>query len=122
MKAFAIAIFFVAGSAIAAGSPQFPVDLNAPGVLERLKAERPKHYEAVTEILRASEKMPCKESELKILKAKFNMADLACHALLMTSYPAKRRVNFVYDGTSYVAQVSVIDSSGGVVPAKGEAR
>ena len=98
------------------------VDLDRPGVLDQLKVERPKHYEAVTEVLRASERMPCREGEMRVLKAKFELKELACNALLMTSYPPKRRVNFEVEGTAYVAVVTVKGTEGRAVPAKGEAR
>jgi hypothetical protein len=121
-RILAIASLLAAGAAMAAGSPQYPVDLDRPGVLEQLKAERPKHYEAVTEVLRVSESLPCEDRQVMAIKARFDIRELACAALIMTSYPPKRRVNFQYDGTSYVAVVTLQGTEGRVLPAKGEAR
>jgi hypothetical protein len=98
------------------------VDLDRPGVLGRLKVERPKHYEAVTEVLRASERMPCKDGEMRVLKAKYDLRELSCNALLLASYPPQRRVNFEVEGTAYVAVVTVKGTEGRAMPAKGEAR
>lgn len=67
------------------------VDLDQPGTLDRLKVERPRQYEAVAEVLRASERMPCKEGEMRVLKAKYDLREMSCNAILMTSYPSTRR-------------------------------
>ena len=98
------------------------VDLDQPGRLDRLKVERPKQYEAVTEVLRASERMPCKEGEMRVLKAKYDLREMSCNAILMTSYPPKRRVTFELEGTSYVSVVTVKGTEGRATPAKGEVR
>src|SRR5437763_10691796 len=42
-----------------------PVDLNQPGVLEALKVERPRHYEAVSEALAVAERLPCKDRDMQ---------------------------------------------------------
>ena len=120
MRLLAIAAILSIGPAIAVAAAT--VDLDQPGVLDQLKVERPKHYEAVNEVLRATERMPCKDTEMRVLKAKFDLKELSCNALLMTSYPPKRRVNFAVEGTSYVAVVTVKGTEGRAMPAKGEAR
>ena len=122
MKVLALAAFLsIIPFAVAEARPA-QVDLDQPGVLDRLKAQRPKHYEAVTEVLRASGRMPCRTGELQVLKAKFDIKELSCNALLMTSYPPKRRVNFQLEGESYVSVVTVKGIEGRAMPAKGEAR
>jgi len=98
------------------------VDLDQPGTLDRLKVERPRQYEAVAEVLRASERMPCKEGEMRVLKAKYDLREMSCNAILMTSYPPKRRVTFELEGTSYVSVVTVKGTEGRAMPAKGEGR
>ena len=98
------------------------VDLDQPGMLDRLKVERPRQYEAVAEVLRASERMPCKEGEMRVLKAKYDLREMSCNAILMTSYPPKRRVTFELEGTSYVSVVTVKGTEGRAMPAKGEGR
>ena len=98
------------------------VDLDQPGTLDRLKLERPRHYEAVTEVLRASERMPCKEGEMRVLEARYDLRETSCSAILMTSYPPKRRVTFELEGTSYVSVVTVKGTGGRAMPAKGEGR
>ena len=47
---------------------------------------------------------------------------MSCNAILMTSYPPKRRVTFELEGTSYVSVVTVKGTEGRAMPAKGEGR
>lgn len=114
MKSLFLAVaILAAASAVAA-----PVDLDAPGVLDQLKASQPKHFEAVTEILRTAERLPCKDREIRALKARFDVRELECYATIMTSYPPKRRVSFSYDGTAYVAVVTLRGTEARVTPAR----
>jgi hypothetical protein len=105
-------------SAGAAGDAWHPIDLNRPGALEQLKVERPRHYMAISEVLRAAERVPCKDHELETLSARFDVREMACNFLLMTSDPPKRHLSFELEGTRYVAVVTVKDTGGRVVHAK----
>ena len=114
----AVLVSSVVASVGAAGTSSQPVDLNRQGALEELKLERPKHYAAITGVLRAVERMPCERGELETLKARFEIAELACSIPLMTSYPPKRHLSFELEGTHYVATVTLQDAAGQVVPVR----
>jgi hypothetical protein len=95
-----------------------PIDLDRPGALDQVKRERPKQFEAISEVLRAAERLPCKEGELRTLRTRFDVRELACTMLLMTSYPPKRRVIFALGDERYVAVVAMKDAGGKLLPAK----
>jgi hypothetical protein len=56
--------------------------------------------------------------QLEALKARFEIAELACSIPLMTSAPPKRRLSFELEGTHYVATVTLHDIAGQAVPAR----
>jgi hypothetical protein len=97
------AILWVGSLAIADGAPR--VDLDRPGVLEQLKLQHPRQYQAVIAVLGASEHAPCPGSEIESLETRFNVRDLECAMVLSTSYPALRHVSFELEGARYVATV-----------------
>jgi hypothetical protein len=103
MRFIALISSFLVSAAFAA--PPNTIDLDKPGVLEQLKLSHPLQYQAVAAVLRASEKMPCRSSELKTLKVRFDIKDLECNLLVLTSWPPKRHVSFEFDGASYAATV-----------------
>jgi hypothetical protein len=105
--AFAPAFLIIGSFALAAGAPR--IDLDQPGVLSQLKQEHPQRYQAVSAVLRAAEHAPCQGIEVELLKTRFNVRDLECGMLLMTSYPAKRHVGFELDGINYTATVALQD-------------
>ena len=124
MKGIRVAIAIAAAAALPAfpaGTAKGPIDLDRPGVLDRVKRERPRQFEAISEVLRAAERLPCKEGALRTLRTRFDVSELACTMLLMTSYPPKRRVTFALGEERYVAVVSMKDAGGKLLPAK-EAR
>ena len=86
--------------------------------LEKLKAERPAHFRAISEVLRVVERVPCGNAEVTSLEARFDVRDMACNFELMTSHPPKRRLSFTLEGTSYVAVVTLKDTGGKSVPVK----
>ena len=119
MRSVIVAIVLSAAAlANAAGTSDQPIDLNRPGTLEHLQQQRPKHYEAITEVLRVVERVPCKAHEIETLKARFDVREMACNFLLMTSDPPKRRLSFTLEGTSYVAVVTLKDTNARAIPAK----
>jgi hypothetical protein len=81
------------------------IDLDRPGVLNQLKQQHPQRYQSVSALLRASERAPCRGSEIELLKTRFNIRDLECGMMVFTSYPARRHVSFELDGVSYEATV-----------------
>ena len=107
--------------AMTAALPAFaatPIDLDRPGVLDQVRRERPARFEAISQVLRAAERLPCKEGELKTLRTRFDVRDLACTTLLMTSDPPKRRVAFAVGDEHYIAVVTMKDTDGRLLPAK----
>lgn len=108
----------VIATANAAGTTSQPVDLNQPGALEKLQAERPEHFRAISAVLRVVERIPCGNAEVRSLEARFDIRDMACNFVLMTSDPPKRRLSFALEGTSYVVTVTLKDTGGKSVPLK----
>ena len=106
--AFASTFLIVSSIALAAGAPR--IDLDRPGVLDELKLQHPQRYQAVGALLHAFEHPACQGSELELLKTRFNVKDLECGMLLLTSYPAKRHVSFELDGVNYAATVELKDA------------
>ena len=96
-------------SAAFAAAPNI-IDLDKPGVLDQLRSSHPQQYQAVTAVLSASERMPCKSSELQALKVRFDIKALECNLLVLTSWPPKRHVSFEFDGASYAATVVLKDT------------
>ena len=107
MRTIVIAAVLLLVGSFAQSAPR--IDLDRPGVLEELKQQHPQRYQAVSALLRASEHAPCPSTEIEALKTRFNIQDLECGMTLMTSFPAKRRVNFELDGVSYAATVELQD-------------
>jgi hypothetical protein len=101
--AFAPAFLLIGTFALAQGAPR--IDLDRPGALNQLKQQHPQRYQAVSALLRASERLPCGASEIKLLKTRFNVRDLECGMMVFTSYPARRHVSFQLDGNRYEATV-----------------
>jgi hypothetical protein len=101
--AFAPAFLIIGSFALAGGTPR--IDLDRPGVLNQLKQQHPQRYQAVTALLRASERAPCQGNEIELLKTRFNIRDLECGMMVFTSYPARRHVTFELDRISYEATV-----------------
>jgi hypothetical protein len=102
------AAFLITGSlAFGAGAPR--IDLDQPGVLSQLKHEHPQRYQAVSAVLRAAEHAPCEGNEIELLKTRFDVRDLECAMVVLTSYPAKRHVGFELDGINYAATVVLKD-------------
>ena len=118
MKSISIAIAITAAAALPVFAAGSPIDLDRPGALDQVKRERPLQFEAISQVLRVAERLPCKEGELATLRTRFDVRDLACTMLLMTSDPPKRRVSFALGGERYVAVVTMKDTGGRVVPAK----
>jgi hypothetical protein len=111
-----IALVTVLLACIASAAEPLVLDLDKPGVLDQLKQDHPQRYQAVAAVLLASERMPCKSTELKTLQARSNVRDLECGVMLLTSYPAQRHVSFYLDGTRYAATVTLKDAEATAQP------
>jgi hypothetical protein len=108
MRFIAVISSFLVSVAYAA--PLNTIDLDKPGVLEQLHLNHPQQYQAVAAVLRASERMPCDSGKLKTLKARFDIKDIECNLLVLTSWPPKRHVGFEFDGANYSATVVLKDA------------
>ena len=111
-----VALVTVLLASIASAAEPAALDLDKPGVLDQLKQDHPQRYQAVTAVLLASERMPCKSTKLETLQTRFNLRDLECGVLVLTSYPAQRHVSFYLDGTQYAATVILKDADATVQP------
>jgi hypothetical protein len=112
------ALIVTTWAAAASAAESRPIDLDVPGVIEQLKQDRPKHYSAIVEVLQVAERVPCQHRELEIVSARYDIRDLSCTPVLLTSNPPKRRVQFALEGISYVAIVTLTNASAEFVPAK----
>ena len=101
--AFAPAFLIIGSFSLAQGAPR--INLDQPGVLNDLKLQHPQRYQAISALLRASERAPCQGSKIELLKTRFNIRDLECGMIVITSYPARRHVSFELDRISYEATV-----------------
>ena len=118
MKRFLVAATCsLAAVASATGTSFHPIDLNRPGALDQVRVERPKHFAAISQVLRVAERMPCKDREIQSLRTRFDIRELDCWATIMTSYPPKRRVVFKVEDFNYVAVVTIRDAGGRLMPA-----
>jgi len=92
------------------------VDLDAPGVLDTLARSNPVHYEKVQRIVAGIKRKS--DSEVNDwLRVSFDAKDVQYAALLMVSYPPKRRLSFTLDDKSYKTVVT-LDVQPKVTPAR----
>ena len=111
MRTFFLALFSLSAG-IATASPSLPVQLDRPGVLDSIRADRPDHYYRIAGILRIADTMPCHTPQFGSRAVEYEARDARCGLALLTSYPAKRRLSFVLDEVAYVATVTMRDSGG----------
>ena len=108
----------LAGATLAAGAApalRQPVDLDAPGALERVQREHPAHARTITQILREA---PCRRPQglAGWVRTAFD-AKMASAMLVKTSYPPQARLAFVLDDTEYRAMVTLLNVEPVVTPA-----
>ena len=100
----------LAGLALAiAALPAAAADLSRPGALDRLKAERPAHYDAVVEIASAGERANCGKDDFEALKARFPIERMDCG--FVTGNPPQRRMRFAIEGEDYTVTVRLADTA-----------
>jgi hypothetical protein len=93
------------------------VDLDAPQALARLRRERPAHYEKVTALLRDAERMPEHQVEGWI-RTRYDADAVKLGAMLLVSYPPKRRLSFALEDAAYRATIVVALPPAAIVPAR----
>jgi len=84
-----------------------PIDLDRPGVMDRIAQDDPAQYAKISAILETVSVQPC-ETLPKLLQADFNVTQTKCSPfVLLASYPPKRTVSFQLDDVSYISNVTV---------------
>jgi hypothetical protein len=109
-KFFTMAVLMLLLSAVFsssnAASKHIAINLNDPDVLDMLKRSNPKHYAKVCEIMRglfwrSDDTVP------RWIRTNFDAREVRYPPILLTSYPAKRRLSFILDDASYEATVTL---------------
>jgi len=89
---------------VAAVVPKPAVRLNSAADLAQLRKTNPDHYARAVRLMRSANSL-CKPGEPQLQNA--DGRDISCDMLLLTSYPPKRALSFMLDGTRYVAIVTI---------------
>ncbi|MGX4641314.1 hypothetical protein [Massilia sp. SYSU DXS3249] len=94
-----------------------PVDLDAPGALERVRQDKPAHAHAIARILReAPQRKP--QAIAGWVRTAFD-ARMASAMLVKTSYPPQARLEFTLEDTAYRATVTLRNVEPAMHPADG---
>jgi hypothetical protein len=112
----AIAFLLLGTAQVPALAAPVIVDLDAPGVLDTLARTNPVHYDKVQRIV-AGVKSKSDSEVNEWLRVSFDAKDVRYAALLMVSYPPKRRLSFTLDDKSYKTVVT-LDVQPKVTPAR----
>ena len=107
-----------ANPALVAAPPGTPeVNLDRPGVLDRIAKENPALHKRLMGVIQAAEVEPC-EHLPKLLKTQFGATVTSCEGYnVLTSAPPKIHMSFLVDGTLYVSNVQQPRLMGKVAPA-----
>ena len=111
MRIVFLALFSLA-TGVASATSHLPIQVDQPGVLDSIRTERPDHYRRITGILEAAERMPCHTPHFGRAAIEYQARQAHCGLMLLTSYPARRRLSFRLDDVPYVALVTMRDSYG----------
>ena len=84
----------------AADDPNTVVDLNAPGVLDRLKTQHPADYGTIAAILAGLRHHPSRDVPHWMMTT-FDARQVQYVPLWLTSFPPKRRLSFSLNDTRY---------------------
>lgn len=118
MRKPALVLFLALAVPAYASPPLAAVDLDRPGVLERIARDDPTHYAKILAVLDAARVHPC-ETLPGILKTQLDVPQADCTAyLLLTSNPPKLHLTFRLDQTSYMSNVAQGHLGGQLFPAK----
>jgi len=110
-----IALIGIASISAAYSSPAI-IDLDNPGALDKLQAERPEHFQKVIGILQDEQRLPEKEV-VGWLRTNYQTESAAFGPTLLVAYPPKRRLSFLLDAVRYHATVVVNVPQAVIVPA-----
>ena len=89
---------------VAAVVPKPAVRLNSAADLAQLRKTNPDHYARAVRLMRSANSL-CKPGAPKLQNT--DGRDISCDMRLLTSYPPKRALSFMLDGTRYVAIVTI---------------
>ena len=93
------------------------VDLDAPGVMEAVRAANPNHFDKIVKIIEGVTQQP-DSAVPRWMRVNFDAQDVNYRPIVMTSHPPKRRLSFALDDTRYEAVVVLTNASGAVIPAR----
>lgn len=91
------------------------VDLDAPGVMERVRVANPAHFHKIVKIIEGVTQQP-DSAVPRWLRVNFDARDVGYGPIVMTSHPPKRRLSFALDDTRYEAVVVLTNMTGVVIP------
>lgn len=97
--------------------PPRQVNLNAPGVMDRVKAANPAHYEAIQAIVSRLARDP-HSANAAWIQTSFHAKDVSYGRALLTSYPPQRNIAFTLDETRYQGRVTLEAGSVYFVPTR----
>lgn len=86
--------------------PARHVDLNRPGVLERLAIDNPRHHARIVEVIDVMQRKSCREA-LELTRVMQGFFVQCRPHLLKTSLPPKRHLSIHIDGVHYAGNVPV---------------
>ncbi|HUQ27170.1 MAG TPA: hypothetical protein VM051_01170 [Usitatibacter sp.] len=93
------------------------VDIGDPRALDALQAENPARYEKVMGILEVASRVEC-ETLPRMLKVQYGADSVRCSgALILTSYPAKRRLSFKLENMAFSGNVALTGAPSKLTPA-----
>ena len=116
--AVAILVGLSCGVAHAMGAVPLPtIDLDEVGTLEALKTSNPAHYEKIVQIVDGVLTQPDANVPRWML-VNFGARGVKYAPIVLTSFPAKRRLSFVLDLTRYETIVLLTNIRGDIVPAR----
>lgn len=93
------------------------VDIDAPGALDALARDNPRHYEKVREIISEVQKQP--DSEVpRWMRARFDARGVIYGPLLLVTDPPKRHLSFTIDEIRYKTIVTLTNWKPQLIPAK----
>ena len=93
------------------------VDLDAPGALEALARDNPRHHKRVSEILSEVHQRPYSEVP-RWMRARFDARDVVYGPMLLVTHPPKRRLSFTIDEVRYRSTVTLTNWTPRPVPAR----
>ena len=103
---FSLCLTLAVASWAAVGGPQVTVDLDAPGSMNRLRAENPARYRAIAAILADAERLP-EQAVASYLHTNYPVSSVSLGPTLLVSLPPKRKLAFELHQVGYTATVVV---------------